>query len=136
MTDPMDGWLSKETCDAMEGDRAAALALWRQVAAGVIDDDTRAWVQHVATQLLRADKTKQRRPTEIMAAVGLAGKLETSQALREAVETFYAFEDLDKKPQRGTGTRMLIKTLRDAGLVPAHLGDEEIRKRIEYALRK
>lgn len=148
MTDPMEGWLDKTTGDAMAGDRAAALKLWRQVAEGIASEDTRAWVQHVAAQLLEADKAKKQRPTEILAAVGLAGKLETSRTLRDVIEQFCIvddFEDLDRKepPSRKearelskAAQRNLIRAVRAAKVLPAHLDDTEILKRIEYVRRR
>lgn len=128
----------------MSGDRVEALKLWQQIATGPLDGEARAWVQHVAAKLLEADVAKpKQRPAEIMKAVGLFGKLETTRALREAIEnSLDDFCDLDHEtePQKPT-MQDLIKRVRDSGLTlidskGEELTDEEIRKRIEYVRGK
>lgn len=78
-------WVSEEeylTHEALdEGDRGAALELWKRVADGRRSETLDWFVKEVACRLLEADRHKQdRRRDEILKAVGLKGDLSPNLA--------------------------------------------------------
>lgn len=103
--------VSKEFSDALDGDRASALAMWRSVADGNNDPEALAWIQHVARRLLEADKSKQAaRTAAIVAAVGLAGS--NTKARDDLIETWLLLDpDMSE--------REMWQRLADAGLAGA-----------------
>lgn len=83
----MRGETSKELQDALDGDRASALAMWRSIADGNADAEALAWVRHVARRLLDADRSKkQTRIAAIVEAVGLVGN--AGNARNDLIETW------------------------------------------------
>lgn len=82
---PDPDWISEEeylTHEALdEGDRGAALELWKRVADGTRSEGLDWFVREVARRLLEADRYKQdSRRDEIIKAVGLKGDLSPTAA--------------------------------------------------------
>lgn len=76
---------------ALAGDATAAAELWRAIDAGQVDDATTAtWARSVAGQVvskvINPDVPANRRAEKARAALGLEGRLDANQDLRQLVE--------------------------------------------------
>lgn len=118
--------VSKQTADAIDGDRHASLAMWAAVAADDFNRETRLWLRTVAERLLAADEIedRRRRPDAVLAAVGLAGNRDKHRALREHASVL---EELGATRDR------IAAALVAGGLVDA---DADVRSILDRELRK
>ena len=147
-----NGQASKASCMKLS-DRARALKKWKLVADGVLRKSFRgppsyeyataiAFVEEVAANVLDADTSKEsRRATEMLKAVGLSGRLNTTELAMDSVlnSPDFIFSALDEKgvEQELTSserTGLIMRLLCE--LVPS-LSDvdiEDLRKRVERIL--
>ncbi len=123
---------------ALNGDRTSALVMWRQVAEGRRDQETRLWTISIAKRILEADQDvdankddgARRRPDKLMAAISLTGREDLNRRIRELVRALDGFVNLEtgKKPRL---TRQIISMLREEKLVREDQTDDEVRRIID-----
>jgi len=130
---PDPTWISEEEYlmhEALtDGDRGAALELWRRVADGKRTEGLRGFVQEVARRLIEADRYKQdRRRGDIVAAVGLKGAMSPAAARRRRIAQL-----------PGLTAREIWKTLAAEGLyrpAPSGRTNEPVPETIEKAVTR
>lgn len=85
--------IDNSTWQAIDGDRNASLALWRQVAIGDFNFDVHFWIKHVAEAVLDADSKPASvlRDRALKRALGLEGVADKHRALREFAESLTLF---------------------------------------------
>jgi len=131
MPDP--DWISEETYlghQALEeGDRGAALEMWRRVAEGKRSTELDYFVREVARRLIEADRYKQdARRAEIIQAVGLMGDLSPTLARDRRIAELL-----------GRPAREIWRVLAEDGLykpAPDGQSSEPIPHAIEMAIRR
>ncbi len=114
---PKDAETSKTLQDALDGDRDAALEMWRCVERYPEDPSSIVWSREVAHRILAAvpQEDARRRADAIQKAVGLSGRADKHRRLREFIDVMRSFEDLDRKgpPKRGEETQRVIAAIRE-----------------------
>jgi hypothetical protein len=91
---------------AMDEDRHSSLYMWQKVADGEFSNDTKIWLQHIATGVLDAESKDagRLRDSAILRALGLAGKADKNRGLRQFCAALIAF---------GCARKSLPKEVRD-----------------------
>lgn len=76
-----------------EGDRNSSLQMWQAVAHGEFSNDTKIWLQHVATGVLDAESKDagRLRDSAILRALGLTGVVDRNRGLRDFCDVLIAF---------------------------------------------
>ena len=101
---------------ALDGDRNAAVEIWRCVERYPTDRDSIIWTQEVAYRILQAipQEDARRRADSLLKAVGLSRPKDKHRKLRDFVEVCRAFEDLDstEPSRRGEQNERIIKAIR------------------------
>jgi len=128
----------QEAIDCLEtedGNRNAALHLWKQVAVGNWDIETKLWCEEVAKCLLCADmKRRNDRRNAIIKAVGLYGKKEDSRITEadEIISLHFSFQNLDCEETRSDVIKRISKELEEKNLVTENENHESfIYKRLK-----
>ena len=121
---------------AIDGDRDAAIDIWRYVERYPTDHDSIIWAQEVACRILQAipQKDARRRADALQKAVGLFGPQDKHRKLRDFVEGCRAFEDLDRTepPERGEENERIIKAIRQRARQDLHQKDPQQRFFTDY----
>jgi hypothetical protein len=104
--DQDDGWLSKEVCDAMTGDRHTSIKMWKQVAKGDFNLEVRLWLEHTAEAVLEAEgaPANRLRDAAIVSAIGLSGGIDMHRGFRAFVTTLKEFGQSRKQIIRAART--------------------------------
>ena len=127
---------SLELEHALDGDRDAALDMWRTVAAYPMAPDSIVWSQEVAKRILDAvpQKDARLRPVEIQRAIGLSGHADKHRRLRDFIDVTRSFSDLNRKgpPARGDDTKRLIAGIRNRARLDLAEQDPEQRYFCDY----
>jgi hypothetical protein len=76
-----------------KGDRNSSLEMWNAVAHGEFSNDTKIWLQHVATGVLDAESKDagRLRDSAILRALGLTGVVDKNRGLRQFCDALIAF---------------------------------------------
>jgi hypothetical protein len=128
-------------CEALDGDYASALKMWRQVATGDWDNEAKAWCQEVARSLLdAANNEANKRPGATLKAVRLGGDTDLN-SLREIDEIclfHMTTKNLDAPEKRGEMVRTISAELLEKKLVRKDDNniDKLISRRITLLRRK
>lgn len=128
---PPDRETSRELADALDGKREAALHFWQAIADGrPLDDETEAFLRHVAAAIVEADRTPGReRYAALTAACGLAGDRSPWPELEDFVHRWLIAHEL----RTGGAPPVRADLIRDAigaGLVPGEADDAAGRRRV------
>ena len=96
--------------------RTEALKLWQRVAKGDLrreqydEIDLHAWIEEVAKAVIEADEqaiSSQQRPIDLTEAIGLQGGKEPYPDLRQFLEVWIEFDDLDPLKHGGISPRLI-----------------------------
>ena len=130
-------WEQSQTfCQALDGDHTSSLDMWRWVAAGKWDIETKVWCQEVAKRLLDEDNAPdwKRRPDAVLKAVGLSGKANRLREIDEICLMHMTLKNLDVPEKRGDMVKHICQELKTKNLV--RVSTEEIKKLVYVRISK
>lgn len=122
--------------------RTEALKLWHRVAAGDLrrgqydEIDLHAWIEGIAKAVIEADEqaiSSQQRGTDLTKAIGLKDKKELYPDLRQFLEVWDEFDDLDPLDHGGISPRLIAIGRQ---FLPAGLDDAAVLKRVSGVLER